>query len=397
MSSRSPLRLNVLEIADGIAAPYCGRVLAGFGANVVKVELPAGVGSDKARSAGPFKDDVPGPGRSGLFAYLNANKKSVTVDWSTPSGRELIERMAPNFDLVLLSHQPISKFGLPASALRAVHAPLVTVTITPFGEHGPYSDFESTELTLQALGGVMARTGDPDREPLRVGASLAQYAAGATAIPVAVASVLKARRSGAGADIQLSIFETVVQFLQGTLMKWSFEQTVIKRGAQTRAANNVYPCKDGYIGIFAPGSGTHWRSAAEVMDDPRLADARFKTRALRAEHVDELDALILPWTLEHTKEEIYHRTQAAHLPFGPVRTADEVLGSEHHRARGFVRQMKDPVMGEIEYVGMPFRVDSLDWHDQPAPRWGEHSQEVLAALLGLEQMELAALGAQEVV
>src|SRR5690606_30227145 len=110
-------------------------------------------------------------------------------------------------------------------------------------------------------------------------------------------------------------------------MKWSFEEVLVKRGAQTRAANAIYPCADGYIGIFAPGSGTNWRNAAEVMDEPRLADARFKTRASRAQHVDELDALILPWTLEHTAEEIYHRCQAVGLPFGPVRTAAEVLAS----------------------------------------------------------------------
>jgi crotonobetainyl-CoA:carnitine CoA-transferase CaiB-like acyl-CoA transferase len=119
------------------------------------------------------------------------------------------------------------------------------------------------------------------------------------------------------------------------------------------------------------------------MEEPRLAEEKFKTRASRSENVDELDALILPWTLEHTKEEIYHRAQAAGLPFGPVRTPAEVLASEHHRARGFVRTVTDPDLGTFEAPGMPFRIDGLEWRDLPAPRRGEHTDSVLSRGAGV--------------
>lgn len=393
MANQSSLELRVLELASGVAGAYCGRVLAGFGARVVKVEPPAGNGHDPVRDMGPFKEDVAGPDRSGLFAYLNANKLSVTLDWSTNAGAEILRRLVEQYDLVLLS----GPGGLEHARLREWNPTVVSVKLSPFGEVGPYRDYLYNELTLQALGGVMGRTGLADREPLRSGAMLSEFIPGANAVSVALAAVYRARKTGLGCGIEISALEAIVQFLQGTMMKWSFEKVVVRRGAQTRAANAIYPCADGYIGIFAPGSGTNWRNAAEVMEEPRLADERFKTRALRAEHVDELDALILPWTLDHTKEEIYHRSQAAGLPFGPVRTAAEVLASRHHRERGFVRTTDHPVLGRYESPGLPFRVGGLEWRDEPAPAQGEDTESVLAADIKLTGEDLQRLREVEVI
>lgn len=393
MEVGSALNLRVLEIADGVSGPYCGRILAGYGARVVKVEAPVGKGHDITRDEVPFKDDVPGPDRSGLFAYLNANKLGITLDWSSQAGASILQRLVEQQDLVILSGPD----RLSHELLETWNPAVVSLTVSPYGETGPYKDYLASELTMQALGGIMGRTGLPESEPLVSGALLSQFIAGANALSVGLAAVFRARKSGRGCHIDLSTFEAVVQFLQGTMMKWSFEQTVVRRGAQSRAANAIYPCKDGYVGIFAPGSGTAWRNVAEVMEEPRLADARFKTRALRSEHVDELDALILPWTLEHTKEDIYHRSQAADLPFGPVRTSAEVMASAHHRERGFVRTTEHPVLGKYESPGMPFRISGLEWRDRPAPSQGEHSAEVFQDDLQLTADGLDPLRAAEVI
>lgn len=384
MNGESALGLRVLELSDGIAGAYCGRILAGFGARVVKVEPPASRGHDPVRDAAPFKADIPGEERSGLFAYLNANKLGITLDWSLPAGAQILERLVQEHDLIILS----GPGGLTQERLLSWNPAIVSVKLSPFGEDGPYRDHLATELTMQALGGIMGRTGSADREPLMSGAMLSQFIAGANAISVAIAAVFRAHKTGIGCGIEISAFEAIVQFLQGTMMKWSFEQKLVKRGAQTRAANAIYPCADGYIGIFAPGSGMGWRNAAEVMEEPRLADDRFKTAMLRSQHRDELDALILPWTLDHTKDEIYHRSQAAGLPFGSVRTAGEVLASRHHRERGFVRTIDHPTLGRYESTGMPFRVEGLEWRDSPAPRQGQHTPTVLRNDIDLSAAEL---------
>jgi CoA:oxalate CoA-transferase len=389
----SSLNLKIVELAEGVSGPYCGRILAGFGARVLKIELPFGRGGDSTRNAGPFKDHKPGPDRSGLFAYLNANKLGVTLDVRTKDGFEILSRLVADQDLVILSG-PESVVS--HEQLVACNPQIVSVTLSPYGESGPYRNFAASELTMQALGGVAGRTGLPEREPIPSGALLSQFIAGANAISVSLAAVSYARKTGKGCHIDLSTFESVVQFLQGTMMKWSFERTVVKRGAQSRAANTIYPCADGYVGIFAPGSGTAWRNAAEVMEEPALADERFKTRALRSVHVDELDALILPWTLEHTKDEIYHRSQAAGLPFGPVRTAADVLGAPHHRERAFVRTTEHPVIGLYESPGMPFRVSGLEWRDGAAPSQGRDTDEVLVEGLGVPQETMDKLRRAEV-
>ncbi len=378
MADASSLDLRVLELTASVAGEYCGRLLAGFGARVVKVELPELTG-DTVRNLAPFKDDIPGENRSGLFAYLNANKLGLTLDWTSEAGETILRRLVGQHDLVLLR----GPGGLSHEELSAWNPAIVSVKFSPFGEDGPYRDHLASELTLQALAGIMGRTGLADREPLRSGAMLSEFIPGASGLGPALAAVYRARRTGKGCGIEISAYESMVQFLQGTLMKWSFERTIVRRGAQTRAANAIYPCADGHIGIFAPGSGTNWRSAAEVMEEPRLAEEKFKTRASRSAHIDELDALILPWTLEHTKEEIYHRSQAAGLPFGPVRTPAEVLASKHHRARGFVRTVADPDLGTFEAPGMPFRIDGLEWRDGPPPRRGEHTNSVVSEGAGL--------------
>ncbi len=391
MTGTAGLRLNVVELAEGIAGPYCGRLLAGYGARVIKVEHPRG--GDESRRLRPFKDDVADDEHSGLFAWLNGNKLGATLDWSSASGREILAALLRQADLVITSG---AVHGDPAlyltrAQLAADNPRIVSVSITNFGETGPYRDFHGVEITLEAMGGMMARTGLRDQTPLKEWGYQAQFIAGANALPAGVSAVIRARRTGAGAHIDLAIMEAAIQFLQSTLMKWSFERIVVGREAQSTAANTIYPCKDGYVGFFAPGAGTAWRSAAELVGDPRLADPRFKTQAGREQHSDELDALILPWTLEHTKDEIYHRGQALGMPLAPVRSPAEFMQAEHHRVRGFIRETEHPVLGRCEQPGMPFRLSGFDWRDQPSPTLGQHNNDVYGDLLGLSPAALVSL------
>lgn len=393
MASTLPraLRLSVVELAEGISGPYCGRTLAGFGASVVKVEHPRG--GDFSRRLRPFKDDQADDEHSGLYAYLNANKLGVTLDWSQVSGRTLLDRLLADADLVLMSGvvQDDPTLALVHDDLTQANPRVVSVSVTPFGETGPYHEYAATDITLQAMGGMMARNGLRADAPLREWGYQAQFIAGANAIPAALSAVFRARRTGKGGHIDLSAMDAVIQFLQSTLMKWSFERIVAGREAQSTAANKIYPSADGYAGVFAPGSGIGWRNAATVMEDERLADPRFRTQAGREEHEGELDALILPWTLEHTKDEIFRRGQAGAMPFAPVRTTDEFLAAEHHRARGFIRRTDHPVLGAYEHPGMPFQPGALDWRDAPAPTLGQHNDAVYGERLGLTPADLTAL------
>lgn len=383
--------LKVLDLTSGVAGPYATRILAGYGARVTKVE-PPGTG-EWGRRLPPRKEGLDGPEASAFFAFLNAGKRSITLNLKAPRGRDLLHRLVAEADLVLESVRPGRKaaYGVDHEALSAINPRIATVSVTNYGETGPYRDRPASEIALQAIGGMMGRNGLRDREPLKMWGHQAQLIAGAHAFTAAMAAAFAVRRDGRAHHADVSVFESVLQFLHSTLMKWSFEQGVVGREAMATVANGVYPCADGFAGIVVPGSGTMWRRVPELMDEPRLADERFRTLGGRVRNADEVDALMLPWILTHTKEEIYHLGQARALPFASVRSAREILASEQLNRRGCFDEVEHPVLGSLRYPGAPFRSSAKRWAADRAPLLGEHNGAVYQEELGLSEGELQEL------
>ena len=372
--------LRVLDISSGVSGPYAARVLAGYGACVIKVERP-GCG-DWARRLPPHKEGATALESSALFAWLNAGKRGVTLNLADARGRDLLRRLVADADLVIESIRPDRKrsFGVDQTALADENPGIASVSVTNFGETGPYRDRPATEITLQALGGMMARNGSRGRPPLKMWGNQAQLIAGANVLAASMGALLAARRTRSAHHADVAVLECVLQFLHSTLMKWSFERVEVGRDAVAAVANGVYPCADGYAGVIVPGSGKMWRRIPELMEDERLADDRFRTLGGRVRHGDEVDALMLPWIVSHGKEEIYHRAQALALPFASVRNAHDVLESPQLNARGYFDDVEQPGIGRMRAPGAPFRLEAPKWRAAPAPLLGEHNAEVYGEL-----------------
>lgn len=383
----------VLDLSHYIAGPYCTRLLAALGAEVIKVERP-GEG-DGARRLGPFPNDLPHPEKSGLFLYLNTNKKSVTLDLKTPTGKKIAEELVKSADVVVENFRPgvMDSLGLGYTALRAINPNLVMTSVSNFGQTGPYRDFDATEIVEYALSGAMYITGEPAREPLKAGGSLAQYIAGQTAMVGTMVALLEWEMSGQGQHVDVSIMEATTDHIEGSLAAVGHGGEPSQRAGLRHGSHpwHPYPCRDGWAAIIA-GPPRNWPKIAELMEEPRLLDARYATPNLRRqpEIRDELDALLLPWLLEHDKREIYHKGQAAGFAFGYVASTEDLFESPQLAAREFFVEIDHPEAGPLMYPGAPYKMGSA-WRWEPAPLLGQHNEEILCGRLGYSKEELQRL------
>jgi crotonobetainyl-CoA:carnitine CoA-transferase CaiB-like acyl-CoA transferase len=361
--------LRVLETAEGIAGAYCGLLLAGMGAEVIKVEPPSG---DPARADGPFPGDLPHPERSARFLHLHRGKRGVIVDPNSENGRVRLITLLDAVDAVLDDHPPAERerLGLDATLLRTTRPALVLTLISWFGEEGPQAGWQGSELIAQAASGLMACTGEPGREPLQVGGAPAQYAAGQTAAAATLVALLRAVRSGEGGLLDISVQEAAADLLE----MWShgaYQGRPMPRLGSRHNSNypfEVYPCADGYVGVHA--SPAPWSAMAELMD-ARLADPRYEARATRERYRDEIDPIIREWLAGKGKVEAYHAGQARRFAFGYVATAADLLESAHLRARDALPSITHPEAGTLRYPGAPYRMNATPWRDARAPMLGE--------------------------
>jgi crotonobetainyl-CoA:carnitine CoA-transferase CaiB-like acyl-CoA transferase len=382
--------VRVLELAQGIAGPFCGKLLAEFGAQVIKVEPLSG---DSARHQGPFAHDRPDPEGSLLFLFLNTAKCSITLDKQCRSGGRLLEALAAEVGVLITDPT-----ACPPPPFNC-HPRLIHTSIRPFGLTGPDADRPATELTAQALGGIMAITGDPDRPPVKMGGEQAHYLAGLNAC-VATLLALEAREgTGRGQVIDTSIQESLLAILGNVPILYSHLATVARRiGSRHHRTHPtaIFPCKDGYVGVAAQ---THqqWEALCLLVDQPELLiDPRFTTGVQRAERADELDALLFPWFLARTRQEVMHACQARRVPVGLSLTIPELVADPQYAATGFFRDIEHPSTGAVPYPAEAFRLPDSPCAHGRAPLLGEHNARIYGGWLGLSAHERARLRAQGV-
>jgi crotonobetainyl-CoA:carnitine CoA-transferase CaiB-like acyl-CoA transferase len=382
--------VRVLELAQGIAGPFCGKLLAEFGAQVIKVEPLSG---DSARHQGPFAHDRPDPEGSLVFLFLNTAKRSITLHKQCRSGLRLLAELAAEVD-VLITDPTVC---LPPLFNR--HPRLIHTSIRPFGLTGPDAERPATELTVQALGGVMAVVGDPDRPPVTMGGEQAHYVAGLNAC-VATLLALEAREgTDRGQVIDISIQESLLAILGNIPILYSHLATVARRiGSRHHRTHPtaIFPCQDGYVGIAAQ---THqqWEALCLLADQPELLiDPRFITGVQRAERADELDALLFPWFLARSRQEVMHACQARRIPVGLSLTIPELLVDPQYAATSFFRDVEHPSTGTVRYPAEAFRLPDSPCTHARAPLLGEHNALIYGGWLRLSPHERARLRAQGV-
>ena len=401
MPDRALADLVVLDLGTDVTGPYCAKLLADYGAEVIKIEDPT-TGGDPARRTGPFPGDIPHPEKSGLFLHLNTNKRSVTLNLKTASGRAILVDLVKRANVLIENGLPgaMDDAGLGWEDLAEVNPKLVRTSITPFGQDGPYKDYAAEEITVFAMSSRMYTHGQPDREPLRYAPDTAWFQVGATAALATMGGVFAQRRFGIGQQIDVSALEALVGNVDAGTVAYSM--TGVKREGRVRQtvsrASGVVPCLDGFMLMIAGGE-RFFRRLLRAIGHPELAqDPRFATAAARAEHRDDFDVIFLPWCLERTRREIFEQLQSYSVMCAPVQTVDEVFTDPQEVARNFFVEIDHPAAGRLLYPGAPFIMEETPWSiRRAAPLLGEHNEEVLCGELGLSRQELMALAAQGVV
>ena len=392
--------LRVLDFTHYIAGPYATKLLADYGADVLKVER-AGVG-DGARRIGPFPDDAPHPEKSGMFLHLNTNKRSVTLNLKSARAQAIVKRLVEEADVVVESFRPgqMAKFGLDYEALREVNPQIVMTSISNFGQTGPYRDFKASDLIIYGMGGEMYSTGLDDREPLKLGENIVLYQAGAIAATATMGAVF----AEGSQHVDVSLMETQVGSIDrrmSMLLAYQYNGEISVRSATATAGgypNGVFICLDGYVQIS--GGRNYFDRVVAMMGAPdALLEERWYAPEAQydPELEDEFNAYFIPWCLERTKLEIWHQAQEAGVLSGPINAASDLVADGNFQERGAFAEFDHPAAGRLMYPGRPFIMSESPWSvRRPAPMLGQHTGEVLGAL-GYSEADIAALREQGVV
>jgi len=394
--------IKVVELGQYISGPYCGMLLSGLGARVSKIEEPA-VG-DISRRCGPFPSDSPHIDKSGLFHYLNRNKHGITLDIRKPAGREILLELIKDADVLVedLLPKAARSLKLDYEHLKKVNPELIVVSITPFGQTGPYKDYKAYAINASALGGMSTIVGEPQREPLTPPFSLGNFQTGVIAANAVMFALMARGKDGKGQHVDIAEAESWAIFHTGNVVS-AFIYSGRKR---TRTGHRTYapypytllPCKDGYVSMIAL-RGSEWKRFLEIIGDGKVpdwyaSDERFKDRSKAGmEYADVLDSLLSPWLMSHTRQEIFSRCREKHVPFTPVRNIDEVINCDHLNDRQYYETIQFPDADPFKCPGPPLRFSASGWDlSQRAPSLAEHNNRVYREHLGyskdrIEQLE----------
>ena len=394
--------VRVVEYTDMAAASFCARLLGDAGADVVKVEPPEG---DRYRSHGPFPDGYADPDWSGMFLYLNANKRGVRLDLQELPQKSAFNELVAKADILIVGGQTaeLNRQGFRREALQYLNSGLIVAAITPFGLSGPNSAYVGDELTAVAAGGLSFSTpGIPDGvenpaedPPLSANTSLGELMTGVLGAASCVAALLSRQFSGQGCEIDLSLQEGVAAVMPYELAHAAYHEPKKREPPGFGLMPNVYmPCKDGYVVIMAVLDG-HWRSLMEAAGSPDWADLEvFANARQRAQNWDALEPFMLEWTMSHTGEEIARLAQERGVPCFPAYTVGQMMESAHVVERGFLREFTSPGGHSFKLPGHPIRMGATPWRSfRPAPRLGQHTAEVLQDWLGWPEDEAQSLSA----
>jgi CoA:oxalate CoA-transferase len=378
----------VLDLSEDVAGPFCTKLLAELGAEVIKVERP-GTG-DGSRRAGAFPGTMPDPEQSALFLYLNTGKKSITLDLSGQTGAAILRCLAQECAILVESYPPgyLEQLALGYEALEGLNSGLIYTSITPFGQSGPYRDYQGSELIAQALGGLMQTIGLPEREPLKIGGNVGLYTTGISAFSATMIALYARDVQGYGQHVDVSAMETMAVAQIHSSIHHQFGRTPARRESPLVRA------QDGWVspGLERGVRQDTWARVCELIGRPELKDdPTFNTPEARREHQQDLLAILSTWTETRPKEEIYHLFQELRSVAGYVATVEDLFASRQLLARQFFQALDHPCAGKAIYPSAPFRLQGAPGRQVRAPLLGEHNQEIYCGRLGFSSADLARL------
>jgi crotonobetainyl-CoA:carnitine CoA-transferase CaiB-like acyl-CoA transferase len=391
--------ITVVEYGNFITAPFCGKLLADFGAEVIKIEPHNG--GDTSRCYGPFPQDSCDPEKSGLFTYLNSNKLGITLNVESSKGIEILKELINRADCFIenLERKEIDRLGLTYSSLRELNKSLIVTSISLFGRTGPYKDYTGQHINCCALSGASHALGFPDREPISVPLFHYDYQAGLAAAAATITALIARQKIGQGQHIDISETDVAVNNIGViSLIYEVFLGITLKReGYRAPGSLGVYPCatykcKDGSV-TATSRNRKEWMRFIEAMGNPDWAkDARYQDPIAIRDYPEEVDRYLEPWLMEHTKEEILKIAQKYRIAITPIRTIDEVMREPHFKERKSFTSIKMRDGKKIQLPAVPYRLSGTSCR-QPgnAPKIGEHNEEVYCHRLAYTKNDLVTL------
>jgi crotonobetainyl-CoA:carnitine CoA-transferase CaiB-like acyl-CoA transferase len=382
---------RVLDLTSSIGA-LCGKLLRDLGMDVIKVEPPSG---DPMRGEPPFAKGCSHPEGSLRFAYLNAGKRSVSLDLMRAGARKVLLDLVEHADVVVEDFAPgyLTGLGLGYEALLERKQKLILVSISGFGQDGPYAHYQITDLIGNAMGGLLYISGDPKMTPCNPPETQSFYYTSLFACYGVMLALWQRATRGIGAWIDASV-QASMALHEHVAFNFSAEGRVMKRAGsqhQHNAPANLFQCKNGWISIFV--TQTHWPLLLKVWPDhdPALDDPKWINSNLRRHHADYINAQVTSFTSRFLKEDLAELLQERGIPGLPVNSPADFMKDPHMMARGFFGKVNHPVLGSFTQSGSPFMVDGRRSPPSPAPLLGQHNEEVLCGELGLTPSEIANL------
>ena len=387
--------IRVLDLTQYEAGPSCTETLAWLGAEVIKVEAPAGEPARKGIGATELPDVD-----SAFFCLLNASKKSVTLNLRSERGRHMFEELIKTADIFVENLGPgsIERLGFGYENVSRMNPRVIMCAIKGFGSTGPYASYNSFEMIAQAMGGVMSLTGTADSPPLRVESGLGDTASGLHAAIGILAALEQRHRTGVGQLIEIAQMDVVVNLTRIHFRDHYLGVNPIRRHGNRSpgaAPSNTYRCRpfgpNDYVFIHVANLDM-WKSFTRVIGRPELGeDPSLAERQQRLARVEELEAIVEGWTGKRTEHEVMELLGAAGVPCGAVLDSGEVLSNEHLRSRGMITDVDHPTRGRMAIPGSPIRMSASPTEVTPAPLLGQHNVEVYGKLLGVSEAEVASL------
>ena len=395
--------VRVLDLSRVLAGPWASQLLADLGAEVVKIERP-GTGDETRGWGPPFLTTPEGTEtrESAYFACTTRGKKSVTVDLARPEGQAIVRRLAERSDVLLENFKvgSLSRLGLGWEELSALNPRLVYCSITGFGQSGPYRDRPGYDFAIQAMGGLMSVTGQPDGEPMKAGVAMTDILTGMYVATAVLAALAHRERTGEGQRVDLALLDVQVATLANLAESYLVTGRVPDRLGNAHASivpYQAFATKDGYL-VVAVGNDAQFARLCELSGRPDLvADPRFTTNPARVENRATLVPILQAIFAGRPTRDWVVALQGAGVPCGPINDLAQVFGDPHVRARGLRVEVPHALAGSLPVVASPMRLSRTPVSLGTPPLLGEHTDEVLRNVLGMESSEIENLRREKVI
>jgi len=398
MERKKPLEdIVVLDFTRVLAGPYCAMILANLGAKIIKVERPET--GDDSRSFGPYKN-----GQSAYFVSLNRGKKSIAIDLKKSEGKQIIKELTKVSDVFLENFRPgtTRKLGLSYDVLSKINPRVIYAAVSGFGHSGPYSERPAYDMIAQALGGIMSITGQPGGEPTRVGSSIGDIIAGMFGAIGIISAIYERVFTGKGQMVDVAMLDGQVAVLENAIARYAISGEVpgpIGSRHPSITPFGGFKTKDSWI-IIACGNQAIWERFCKVVNREDLLEVEeFKTNEKRTENYQKIKPILGEIIIQKTTEEWLKIFESGSVPASAINTVDKLFNDPQVKARKMIIQIEQPGMGKIYVAGNPIKLSTLTEEivTDPAPKIGEHTDEILQSFLNYDDAKINELKKQKVI